>query len=268
MTLRDIKTVALCLPGIIEHGSGRVRLSRIFSEANISLTAAIKGRLGIDTIIESDANAIAMAAYWFGSARNCDDFVLVTLEERIDLSVMHEGQLFRGAQQLSLTLGDMAMGTDPLQNMRLSDLASERAILQAAEYDSEVQEGVLFGQAIPRIREMLESGDTQIAGPVDRAGAALGIAIANLVGLFAPPVVLLAGSCTALGDYLLEPLRRAFAEVIPPSLENVAEISVAEAPDELWARGAAAVALSELYGAPWSTTGPARQSSQLSAEGG
>jgi len=262
MTLRDIKTVALCLPGIIEHGSGRVRSSRIFSEANISLTDAIKARLGIDTIIESDANAITMASYWFGRARNCEDFVLVSLEEQINLSVMHEGQLFRGAQQLSLTLGDMAMGTEAGQPIRLGDVASERAILEQADYDPQVQEAMMFGHAMTRVRKMLDNGDNRIGAPVERAGAALGVAIANLVGLFAPPLVLLVGSCTALGDYLLSPLRKALTEVVSPSLENVAEIVVAEAPDELWARGAAAVALSELYGAPWSTTGPARGAGQ------
>ena len=77
--------------------------------------------------------------------------------------------------------------------------------------------------------------------------------------LFAPPRVILVGSALALGDYILEPLRQTFSRALPQSLSNVAEIVVDNVADELWARGAAAVALGELYGSPWGTTGPARR---------
>ena len=62
-----------------------------------------------------------------------------------------------------------------------------------------------------------------------RAGELLGLAIANLITLFAPLRVVLVGTAFALGEPLMTALR-----------------------------GAAAAALKELYGAPWSTTGPAR----------
>lgn len=81
-------------------------------------------------------------------------------------------------------------------------------------------------------------------------------AIANLAGLFAPPRVILVGSSLALGADLIEPLQASFARALTEPLRGVTEIVIDEAGDEVWARGAAAVALSELYGSPWSTTGP------------
>jgi len=86
----------------------------------------------------------------------------------------------------------------------------------------------------------------------------LGIAIANLITLFAPPKVILAGAALSVGDALIGPLRAAVAEHTPPSLADVAEIIVHRWEDESWARGAAAMTLRDLYGAPWNTTGPAR----------
>jgi len=114
-----------------------------------------------------------------------------------------------------------------------------------------------------RVRGLIEEGDEALRDAAARAGSALGIAIANLVSLFAPPRVVLVGSALALGDYILAPLRLTFARALPASLSNVAEIVVDEVADELWARGAAAVALGELYGSPWGTTGPARRMGQL-----
>lgn len=236
LVLGQIKTIALSLPGIVEHGTGKVLASGVLRDPAVSLKQAIATRMGIDTIIESDANAITMAQHWFGRARDLDDFVLVAVEETLGLGVMHGGQLFRGAHGLSLTLGDMIMGAGDDNAVRLADLASESVILQSRQ--SEQREAAAA-----------------------RAGAALGIAIANLVALFAPPRVILVGSTLALGEHLLAPLRAAFTRAIPAPLTTLAEIVIDESGDELWARGAAAVALGELYGSPWGTTGPVRRAS-------
>lgn len=259
LALSDMKTVALSLPGIIEHGSGLVRASNILHASDCSLTEVLRARLAVDTILESDANAITMAEYWFGQARDVDDFVLVAMEESLGLGVLHEGQLFRGAQQLSLTLGDMTMGAGPDSAIRLAEIAGERAILDGEHEDKRLRDAARLGEGMDRVRRLIEDGDNVLRDAAARAGAALGIAIANLVTLFAPPRVVLVGSALALGDYILEPLREAFSRALPQSLSNVAEIVVDNVADELWARGAAAVALGELYGSPWGTTGPARR---------
>jgi predicted NBD/HSP70 family sugar kinase len=257
--LADMKTVALSLPGIVEHGTGRIRASSILEDSDAPLVDVLRGRLAVDTIVESDANAITMAEHWFGRARDLDDFVLVAMEESLGLGVLHEGQLFRGAQQLSLTLGDMIMGTGPESAVKLADIAGGRAILDGEHEDRRLRDAARLGQGMDRVRRLIEDGDNVLREAAARAGAALGIAIANLVTLFAPPRVILVGSALALGDYILEPLRQTFSRALPQSLSNVAEIVVDNVADELWARGAAAVALGELYGSPWGTTGPARR---------
>lgn len=259
LALSEIKTVALSLPGIVEHGSGRVRASRILSDSDVSLTETMRGRLAVDTIVESDANAITMGEHWFGRARDLDDCVLVAMEESLGLGVLHGGQLFRGARQLSLTLGDMMMGAGPNSAVKLSDIAGAQAILNGEHVDPRMRDAIRMGHGMSRVHDLIEEGDNALRDAAGRAGAALGIAIANLVSLFAPPRVILVGSSLALGDYLLDPLRRAFARAIPAPLDNVAEIVIDNIGDELWARGAAAVALGELYGSPWGTTGPARR---------
>jgi hypothetical protein len=53
---------------------------------------------------------------------------------------------------------------------------------------------------------------------------------------------------------------------LPPSLADVSEIVAREWSDGIWVRGAAAMTLRDLYGAPWNTTGPARPSTAI-AEG-
>lgn len=254
--LADINSVALAVPGVVEHGSGRVRSSAIFRDRDVPLASFMAQRLGVATIAESDANAIAMAQHWFGQARDCDDFVLVSVEDALGLSVMHGGQLFRGARELSLDLGHMMMGVSTAQSERLADIAGEKAILDNEGADLRLREAMRVGRGMSHVRRLLAEGDDGFAVAASRAGEALGIAIANLAGLFAPPRVILVGSSLALGRGLLEPLQASFARALTEPLREVTQIVIDEAGDDLWARGAAAVALSELYGSPWSTTGP------------
>lgn len=255
--LADVTTVALAVPGIVEHGSGRVRSSTILQGNDVPLAAFMSKQLGVATIVESDANAIAKAQHWFGQARQCDDFVLVSLEDSLGLGVMHDGQIFRGARELSLDLGHMMMGVSNAQSLRLADIASEKAILDEENADLRLREAMRVGRGMSHVRRLLEEGNDGFAAAASRAGEALGIAIANLAGLFAPPLVILVGSSLALGRDLIEPLQASFERALTEPLRAVTNIVIDEIGDEAWARGAAAVALSELYGAPWSTTGPA-----------
>ena len=61
----------------------------------------------------------------------------------------------------------------------------------------------------------------------------------------------------ATSEYFIGPLREAVAALLPPSLPDVCDIVVREWSDGIWVRGAAAMTLRDLYGAPWGTTGPA-----------
>jgi predicted NBD/HSP70 family sugar kinase len=258
--LADVTTVALAVPGIVEHGSGRVRSSTLLQETDVPLAAYVTERLGVTTIVESDANAIAKAQHWFGQARECDDFVLVSLEDSLGLGVMHDGQIFRGARELSLDLGHMMMGVSNAQSLRLADIASEKAILDEENADLRLREAMRVGRGMSHVRRLLEEGNDGFAAAASRAGEALGIALANLAGLFAPPLVILVGSSLALGRDLIGPLEASFERALTEPHRAVTRIVIDEIGDEAWARGAAAVALSELYGAPWGTTGPAARS--------
>src|SRR5690606_22707871 len=118
------------------------------------------------------------------------------------------------------------------------------------------------GRGMAQGRARIEAGDAGLQEAAARAGAALGTAIVNLVILFAPPRVMLTGSALALGEHLLAPLRQAFASAIPAPLGAFAEIVIDDAGDQMWARGAAAVALGERYGSRGGATGAARHGLQ------
>jgi predicted NBD/HSP70 family sugar kinase len=267
LQVEDINSLCLGVPGIVERASGICRYSPIFSERDLKLGLDLQGRLKVPTTVESDVNLITLAEQWFGHGRDLSDFLVVSIEHTIGLGIIHGGELFRGANGLSPDLGDLIVspngsignGSRP---GRLSGIASTTAILSAAAdlARGTPQEKLLRGtRGIEHAVSLAQAGNGGISRIFEEAGRALGIAIANLITLFAPPKVILAGAALQAGDLLLKPLRDAVEAATPETISGVTEIVVHESSDDTWARGAAALTLRDLYGASWGTTGPAKK---------
>jgi predicted NBD/HSP70 family sugar kinase len=270
LLVENINGLCVGLPGIVEHASGVCRYSPLFSERDLRLGDALRERLQVPTTLDSDVNLVTMAEHWFGHGRALSDFLVVSIEHTIGLGIIHRGELFRGANGLSPDLGDLIIAPNGgagngARPGRLSGIASTTAILSAAADLSlgAPHEKLLRGtRAMEHAVALAQAGDERIARVFKEAGWALGIAIANLITLFAPPKVILAGAALRAGGLLLEPLRDAVQAATPETIADIAEIVVHEASDDIWARGAAALTLRDLYGAPWGTTGPARKHRQ------
>ncbi|SER35363.1 transcriptional regulator, MarR family [Faunimonas pinastri] len=262
LSLKEINSVCVSLPGVVEHGSGLIRYSPVLRKSPTGLRDALLARLDLPVLIESDANAVTVAEHWFRLCRDLDNFLVVTLEQSIGLGVMHEGQIYRGARGISFNLGDLVTSSPGSAAIsRLADFAAEPAILASCGEDPQLIDAARLGRGLAHLMGkggVLEAERPSYRQAAATAGRAIGLAVANLVTLFAPPRVVLVGSSLALGEDLVGSLRQALARAVPPYLSDVTELVTDDMDDSAWARGAAATALRELYGAPWGTTGPAR----------
>lgn len=258
LSIEKIAGLCVGLPGRVDRATGLCQSSPIFSEPDLPLAGYLEQRLGITTVIESDINLITMAESWFGEARGLSDFLVVSIEHTLGLGVMVNGELYRGASGLGPDLNNMLINSHP--PLRLHDIASAASILRRTEaiLDSPQQRAAFrAGRGIAVARAAAESGDARIIAILEEAGAALGLAIANLALLFAPRMVVLAGEAMGSGDILTEALRVQFYAALPANYAPLPDLVVHRWSEDSWARGAAALTLRDLYGAPWNTTGPA-----------
>lgn len=238
LSMDRINGVCVGLPGIVERASGRCRQTPVFRETDVPFGAEITARLGVPVIVDSDVNLVTLAEHWFGHGRGLDDFVVVSVEHNLGLGIMHNGELFRGANGLGPDFGDFLV--------RQPNGSNKPARLEAIVVEALSQE--------PGNGSVGNGSDPA----AETAGDALGFAISGIITLFAPPKVILAGAAFRASDRLVKPLRAAVRAYTPPSLADVSDIVIHDWGDDIWARGAAAMTLRELYGAPWNTTGPAR----------
>jgi predicted NBD/HSP70 family sugar kinase len=250
LAVEKINGICIGIPGVVERAAGVCRQSPIFRERDVPFAA-------------SDVNLVTLAEHWFGLGRGLDDFLVVSIEHSLGLGIMHKGELFRGANGLSPDLGDLFVRPPPNSGNgagRLAAVASAAAILEEAEAafrGSADANAFRNGAGMDKVIEIAEAGDQRVVGVLAVAGEALGFVIANLITLFAPPKVILAGAGLRAGELLLGPLRATVAALTPASLADVTEIVAHPCGDDAWARGGAAMTLRDLYGAPWNTTGPA-----------
>ena len=267
LAMKDIAGLCVGLPGVVANASGVCRQSPIFSERDVAFGDLLTRRLGVTIAVDSDVNLVALAEHWFGQGRDFDDFLVVSVERSLGLAILHKGELFRGANGLSPDLGDFMVSGPTRASVRLGDLVTEDAVLADVEGTAVADESRFTrDRALAGVVARAEAGEAKAARALAAAGEALGFAIANLITLFAPPRVLVCGRALA-SETLIGPLRKAVAALLPPSLSDVADIVVREWSDDIWVRGAAAMSLSELYGASWGTTGPARPRARAETAG-
>jgi predicted NBD/HSP70 family sugar kinase len=260
LEIADISGVCIGLPGVVERAAGVCRQSPIFQERDVPFGAHLGERLGVPASIDSDVNLVALAEHWFGQARDLNDFLVVDVERSLGLGILHNGELFRGANGLSPDLGDLMVRPTRSGGGRLADLGSETSVLSEAEtflHDSDSEAAFRSGRGMTALLKRAAEGDQRSVRVLAAAGEAVGFAIANLIALFAPPKVIVSGRAMASSEYFIEPLRKTVAALLPASLADVSDIVVREWSDGNWVRGAAAMTLRDLYGAPWGTTGPA-----------
>jgi predicted NBD/HSP70 family sugar kinase len=258
LELAAVSGVCVGLPGVVERAAGVCRQSPILQERDVPFGADLSRRLGVPASIDSDVNLAALAEHWFGQARGLNDFLVVNVERSLGLGILHNGELFRGANGLSPDLGDFMLRPPSDGGGRLADVASETAVIADAEALIEASDRDMRpDRAMAHILKRAASGDEAAAGALAKAGEALGFVVANLIILFAPPKVIISGRAMTASDSFIAPLRATVAGLLPPSLADVSEIVVREWSDRIWVQGAAAMTLRDLYGAPWSTTGPA-----------
>jgi len=164
--------------------------------------------LGLETLVENDANAAALGERVAGVAQQLDDYAFVYFGAGLGLGIVHEGRLLRGAFGNAGEIGHVGIAhagaVQPLERVasRLALVTRLRACgLQIGTAD---EIAVLHRERHPSILSWLAD-----------AAPALGHAVELLENLFDPQVVVFGG---ALPDALLDEL----VATLPLSRRSVA----------------------------------------------
>ena len=182
----------------------------------VPLTRLLRSKVRMPVVVESNYNAAVLGETWRGAGRGKNDVVVLTAGATVGAGIISGGRLLRGAHGLSGAAAWMAVSDADGFEVRkfggLEAFASEPAIVRAAK--SAVVAG--FGGALAEfeadtftaedVAELARRGDATCKQIYRRAGKLLGLAVANLVNLVDPEVVVFGGSLVSATDLFWDEL--------------------------------------------------------------
>jgi len=232
-----IEAVGFGVPARIDPHTGVALGAVNIPLHNLRFRDELEQRLGLPVSAVNDAGAAALAESVHGAGRGAADLVLLTLGTGVGGGLVFGGRLYRGWAEL----GHMVIveNGEPCQG--------------ACTGHGHV-ESYCSGHAADRLaRETLGPGATardlveQRHPALAEIGRHLGMAIASLVNIFNPEIVVIGGGFgVAAGELLLEPARAVILrEALAPAGENVC-LAVAELGSKAGLIGASLVAFEAL----------------------
>lgn len=236
-----ILRIGVAVSGIVDHTKNRVRHSANLGWRDVPLGDLVEQAAHLPITVENDANAVAVAEKVTGDCRSLADFVVVTLGQGIGGAHFLGGELQRGT---SGAAGEIAHCTiDPTGELCLcgkpgclDTVASTSALQRAA-----TQAG-LGTASVAELEERAATGNQAALEVLRHAGSGLGLALAHVANLLDPGVIIVVGSRQHLGAQLLAHTRQAFDQHTLPRLLATTSLKFKPAGEDIWARGAAALA--------------------------
>jgi glucokinase len=242
--------------GFIDADSGTVVQSPNLTYEDPHVAAAVRSRVEIDVVVDNDANAAAWGEHCFGTARGVDHLALVTLGTGVGSGFVVAGHLVRGKHGAAAELGHMVVDPSGPRcpcGLRgcLEQFASGTAIAnRAKEALIEAPESSIGdlaetpGEVTARdVARAAKEYDETARAVLRRAGRMLGIGLANVVNLFDPEVIVLAGSVVGAGESYLGPARDQLNQMMTAQRRHPVRLDVSALGKDAGLLGAAALVL-------------------------
>lgn len=236
------------MAGVIDPQEGICIYSPYLHWKNVPVKKLLEGAFHRPVWVDNDVNALATAEMLFGHGKNARNMVVITVGRGIGAGLVLEGQLYRGASGGAGELGhtiSVAQGQLCECGKRgcLEAYASEPAILGFARQNFPDLVAKHKPLQVKHIVTAAQKGHLGAQELLCSAGERLGLALANLVNLVNPEVIVIGGEGVRLGRAFFEPVETTLRSYIFNGLGDHLQLFIDPWGDDAWARGAAGLAI-------------------------
>ncbi len=213
--------IGVAMQGSVNAEEGISVYSPYFNDwKDVPLGKILSDEFNVPVFVEHDPNCMALSEKRFGVAKDIKSFLFVRLSMGIGMSIITDGNIFRGADGSAGEFGHIIINPGgPRCSCGnygcLEAYASGRSIIQ------KVTEGIGLGK-IPEIQgdfsnwgsidiafcaELAQKGDPFTKMLFADAGVYLGIGISNLINIFNPELIILGGELARHSSLFIEKTR-------------------------------------------------------------
>lgn len=216
------KILAACinLSGRINSQTGYSFSYFHFNE--IPLVKSIENKIGIKTFLENDSRAMAYGEFHKGIVNNEKNVIFINLDYGIGLGILIDGKVYYGKSGFSGEIGHIPLFDNEIicqcgKKGCLETEASGKALIRifkekiTSGNSSSIinDEKNLENLRLTNIIEAAQNEDMLTIDLLSEIGEKLGRAIALLINIFNPEMVILGGPISNTGDYIHLPIKSA-----------------------------------------------------------
>ena len=222
----------------------------------VPLTERMQQALGIPCALRNDANACAMAEFYFGAGRGCENLIFLTFGTGLGAGLILNGRLYSGTNGNAGEVGHIRLA--PFGPAGYGKCGSFEGFCSGSGISAlarEVRrEALQRGEAVDwdcdarAVAEAARAGDANARAVFALSGRKLGEGLALLIDLFNPEKILIGSVFLRCEDLLRPEMERAIAaEALPaaaavcrietPGLgESIGDAAALAVAKELWER--------------------------------
>lgn len=205
-------------PGIIRLDKGIIVTSPNFPGwRDVPLKSLLEKSLHLSTILDNDANAAAFGEKWMGAGRRVRSMVCMTLGTGIGGGIILDGDVWHGAHGMGGEIGHITVNPDG-PRCNCGNYGCLEAYSSATGMVRSAIESMMNGRrtilkrlsggdsgriTAKMIYEAAIKGDRLSINIFKEAGMYLGIAIADLINIINPEMIVLTGDVTGAWDFFM-----------------------------------------------------------------
>lgn len=201
--------VGIACPGSVDSEKGIVLADspNLIGWKGTKIKQPLEAIFGLPVLIDNDANLAALGEKAFGVGKNARNLICLTLGTGIGGGIIINNKIYRGSHFYAGEIGHMKVLPDgPVCSCRqrgcLESLSSAKAIVR--NYNKATSFKISSAEAV---FDRARKGHKIASDVIDRAISYLGIAIASLINIFDPDMVILSGGIAQAGSILIEKVR-------------------------------------------------------------
>lgn len=214
---------------------------------------------GTTVTVDNDADLGALGEWAYGAGQQVSSLTFIKIGTGIGCGILLDGRIYHGVQGTAGEIGHMTISADgpPCSCGNygcLEAMAGGRAIAERAQLAVKAGQRTLLANGGPveaitarHVADAAQAGDAVSQQLLNDAGRHIGSAVATLVNLLNPGLVLIGGGVAQAGIHLLRPLREAALQRSLRASMRATRIEVGALGRRATAMGAVALALSRTF---------------------
>lgn len=220
INLEKILNINFSISGRVNTDSG-YSYSLFYLEER-SLTDILAERLGYSVSIDNDTRAMTYGEYMVGNVKNESNIIFINISWGLAVGIIIDGKLYKGKSGFAGEFGHINVfdneilchcGKKGCLETEASGLAIHRTLLERINAGAnsillkkEKNHTPIF---LEDIIDAVNKEDVLCIDIFEEVGQKLGRQIAGLINIFNPELVIIGGTVSLSGDYILQPIKSA-----------------------------------------------------------